>query len=287
MLNAYAVPLDAWIPLDQTSRLTGVVCGLWRDNGERSKRPKGRFRFYLDAVGVEAFRAMVEERFGPLEPDPGSVFNQQPRNLYGIQPQKQPGLNVAGLHVPVGRLSCGAMQELARLSRVYGCGEVRFTEDQNALIPGIPDHKLAAFSAEPFLQRYPLHPQSVAAGTVSCTGSNYCGFALTNTKDQAMATATALDEALDLPQEVKIHWTGCPNSCGQAYMGAIGLTGTKAKTDQGMVEAYDITLGGSQGSQPSLGELVRKRVPKTEVNAALKELLMEHCGATPKATAAT
>ena len=286
VLNAYAVPLNAWIPLDQACRMTGVVCGLWRDNGERSKRPRGRFRFYLDAVGVESFRAMVEERFGPLAPDPGSVFNQQPRNLYGIQPQKQPGLNVAGLHVPVGRLSCGAMQELARLSRFYGCGEVRFTEDQNALIPGIPDHRLEAFRGEPFLQRYPLHPQGVAAGTVSCTGSNYCGFALTNTKDQAMATATALDEALDLPQEVKIHWTGCPNSCGQAYMGAIGLTGTKAKTAEGMVEAYDITLGGSQGSQPSLGELVRKRVPKTEVNAALKDLLMEHYGATPKAAAA-
>jgi len=64
---------------------------------------------------------------------------------------------------------------------------------------------------------------------VSCTGNTYCSFALTNTKDQALAAAEELDRELELPEELKIHWTGCPNTCGQAYMGAIGLTGTKAR----------------------------------------------------------
>ena len=281
-MNAYAIPLNAWIPLDDACRMTGVVCGIWRDNGERNKRPKGRFRFYLDAVGLDRFRAMVEDRFGPLESDPGSVFNHTPRKLYGVIPQKQAGLNVVGLHVPVGRLTSRSMQELARLSLVHGGGEVRFTEEQNALIPDVADQNVQALLAEPLLQQFPITPDTVAAGTVSCTGSTYCGFALTNTKDQALATSAALDAELNLPDEVKIHWTGCPNSCGQAYMGAIGLTGAKAKTAEGMVEGYDITLGGRQGPEPTLGERVRKGVPAAEVNNVLKELLIEHFGATSK-----
>lgn len=281
-LNAYAIPLNAWIPLDDACRMTGVVCGIWRDNGERSKRPKGRFRFYLDAVGLDRFRAMVEERYGPLQPDPGSVFNHVPRKLFGVMPQKQAGLNVVGLHVPVGRLTSRSMQELARLALVHGCGEVRFTEDQNALLPGVADDNVEALLAEPLLQQFPVTPHAVAAGTVSCTGSTYCGFALTNTKDQALETSAVLDAELNLPEEVKIHWTGCPNSCAQAYMGGIGLTGAKAKTAEGIVDGYDITVGGSQGPDPALGELVRKRVPSAAVKDVLKELLIEHYGATAR-----
>ena len=67
---------------------------------------------------------------------------------------------------------------------------------------------------------------------MSCTGNTYCSFGLTNTKDQALKIAQELDQELNLPEEVKIHWTGCPNTCGQAFMGAIGLTGTKAKKQQ-------------------------------------------------------
>jgi len=107
---------------------------------------------------------------------------------------------------------------------------------------------------------------------------------LTNTKDQALKAATELDKELDLPAHLKIHWTGCPNTCGQAYMGAIGLTGTKAKNSEGVMgEAYTLTLGGSQGPNPSVGELHRKGIPADEIKDVLKQVLVDKFGATPKA----
>jgi ferredoxin-nitrite reductase len=128
-----------------------------------------------------------------------------------------------------------------------------------------------------------MQPSHLAAGTVSCTGNTYCSFALTNTKDQALAAAEELDRELELPEELKIHWTGCPNTCGQAYMGAIGLTGTKARTPEGeMGEGYDITIGGSQGANPQVGQLHRKAVPASAVKHVLKEVLIEHFGAKPR-----
>ena len=282
-MNAYAVPLNAWVKPDQICAITAAVIKIWRDNGERDKRPKGRFRLYLDQVGLEAFRAMVEERFGPLTPDPGSVFDGQPRSHYGIHPQKQEGLHYAGLHVPVGRLKADDFQDLASIAERHGDGEVRLTEDQNVIFSGIATASLEAFQAEPLLQRFVLEPSHLAAGTVSCTGNTYCSFALTNTKDQALAAAAELDRELDLPEELKIHWTGCPNTCGQSYMGAIGLTGTKTRMPEGgMGEGYDITIGGSQGANPQVGQLYRKGVPASEVRSVLKDVLIERFGARPR-----
>jgi ferredoxin-nitrite reductase len=118
---------------------------------------------------------------------------------------------------------------------------------------------------------------------VSCTGSTYCGFALTNTKDQALQVARALDAELDLPEELKIHWTGCPNSCGQAYMGAIGLTGTKAKNASGaMGEGYTLTLGGSQGADPQIGSVAEKAIPAEQIQSVLRQVLIDRFGARPR-----
>ena len=282
-MNSYAVPMNAWVKPDEICRLTDVIIRLWRDNGERNTRPKGRFRLYLDKVGHDTFREQVEAEFGPLTPDPGSVFDTTPRSHYGIHPQKQDKLFYAGLHVPVGRLTGQDLQDLATISLKHGDGEVRLTEDQNVIIVGLSDDRIDDFRKEPLLERFPLEPGTIAAGTVSCTGNTYCGFALTNTKDQALAAAEQLDRELNLPEELKIHWTGCPNTCGQAYMGAIGLTGTKAKNSEGVTgEAYTLTLGGSQGPDPSVGELHRKGIPADEIKTVLKEILIERFGATPK-----
>ena len=283
-INAYAIPLDAWVKPEEICKMTDAVIRLWRDNGERDKRPKGRFRFYLDQVGLDEFRKKVEGLFGPLVSDPGSVFDSSPRSHYGIHPQKQEGLSYAGLHVPVGRLKASDLQDLATASLNYGNGEVRLTEEQNAIIVGISNDKIESFKSDPLLKRFPIEPKNVSAGTVSCTGNTYCGFALTNTKDTAQMVAEKLDAELNLPKHVKIQWTGCPNNCGQADMGSIGLTGTKAKNSEGVMgEGYTMTLGGSQGQNPKLGEIHQKAIPADEIEDALKAVLIEKFGATPKA----
>ena len=283
-INAYAIPLNAWVKPNEICKMTDVVIRLWRDNGERDKRPKGRFRFLLDQIGLDVFRSQVEDLFGILTPDPGSVFNNTPRSYYGIHPQKQEGFSFAGLHVPVGRLRAQDLQDLATVSLNYGNGEIRLTEDQNVIIVGISHDNISSLQSDPILQRFPLEPGAISAGTVSCTGNTYCGFALTNTKDQSLKAAEELDRELNLPEEVKIHWTGCPNTCGQAYMGAIGLTGTKAKNSEGVMgEGYTMTIGGSQGQNPTLGEIHRKAIPAEEIKSVLKEVLIEQFGATPKA----
>ena len=283
VLNDYAIPLNAWIKEDEICKLTQIILTIWRDNGERSARPKGRFRSYLNQIGIEKFRTLVEEEFGELKKDPGSNFNRKPRSLFGIHNQKQAGKYYAGIHIPVGRLTSNDLQDLSDLIKNYGSGELRITEDQNIIIIDIPEEQLFNFKNENLLKKFPLNPNKVSAGTVSCTGNTYCGFALVNTKDQALKISKQLDKDLILPEELKIHWTGCPNSCGQAYMGAIGLTGKKAKDQNGKtVEAFDISIGGSQGPVNKVGSLNKKSVPINELKDTLKQLLIDHYKALPR-----
>ena len=275
VLNDYAIPLNVWITEDQICEVTQSIITLWRDNGERSTRTKGRFRLYLNKIGVEKFRNLLEEKLGKLKEDPGSDFTIKPRTFFGINRQKQKGKYYAGIHIPVGRLSASDLQDLSDILRSYGNGDVRLTEDQNIIITNISEEKLFDFKKEAFLERFTLRPSNISAGTVSCTGNKYCGFALVNTKDQALKISKELENELTLPEEIKIHWTGCPNSCGQAYMGAIGLTGKKAKNEKGeTVEAFDISIGGEQGPINKIGKLEKKSVPSEKLKETLKEILI-------------
>ena len=279
-LNDYAIPLNAWIKSNEISKVTGIILSIWRDHGERYTRPKGRFRFFLNNFGVEEFRKEVEKHFGKLDEDPGSTFSEKPRSIFGINNQKQKGLFYAGIHIPVGRLRAEDLQELAEISIKYGGSKIRLTEDQNIILEGISEENITEFKSQEIFHKFSLYPKEISAGTVSCTGNSYCGFALTNTKDTALEITKALENELNLNKELKIHWTGCPNSCGQAYMGAIGLTGKKAKNAEGKtVEAYDISIGGSQGKNHKIASLKYKSISKDNLKDQLKEILIEEYGA--------
>ena len=161
--------------------------------------------------------------------------------------------------------------------------KVRFTEAQNVLIPGVPTDQIGALLAEPLLQRLRPEPGPLEAEAVSCTGNRYCSFDLIPTKTTAQAVVAELERRLELPEAVRSHWTGCPNACGQPYMGEIGLMGAKARHDGEMVEAAKIFLGGSMGSDPQLAALHHKGVPLTQLADVLEDLLVERFGARRKA----
>jgi len=281
-LNDYAVPLDVWIKKDQISNLTGVIISIWRDNGERQKRQRGRFRYYLNEIGIPAFRELVQKRFGPLTHDPGSSFSEKPRSIFGVNPQKQENLYYAGIHIPVGRLNSEDLQDIATVSITYGSGEIRLTEDQNIIIINIPANKLNDFKNDILFNRFSINPNPISAGTIACTGKTYCSFAQVSTKENASKIVKELESEIELPEEVKIHWTGCPNSCAQAYMGAIGLTGTKAKNSAGiMVDAFNISIGGEQGENKKIGEIKYKGVVVDNLKDKLKSILIENYSAKP------
>lgn len=276
-----AIPLNAWVSPEEVVALSRAILEVYRDHGLRANRQKARLMWLIDEWGIEKFRAEVEKRLGKslLPAAAKDEIDWEKRDHIGIYAQKQPGLNYVGLHIPVGRLYAGDMFEIARLAQVYGSGEIRLTIEQNVIIPNIPGSRLTTFLTEPLLERFSVNPGNLARSLVSCTGAQFCNFALIETKNRALAVVAALEAELILTHPVRIHWTGCPNSCGQPQVAEIGLMGTKIRKNGKTLEGVDIYMGGKVGKDAHLGTCVTKGVACEDLQPILRELLIEHFGA--------
>lgn len=201
------------------------------------------------------------------------------RDHIGVYPQKQASLNYVGLCVPIGRLYAPEMFEIARLAEVYGNGEMRLTVEQNFIIPNIPDSRLEAFLQEPVLEKFSIAPTPLVRSLISCTGAQFCNFALIETKNRALAMIKELETELELTRPIRVHWTGCPNSCGQPQVADIGLMGTKVRKDGKAAEGVDLYMGGKVGKAAHLGECVQKGIPCDDLKPVLRDLMIERFGA--------
>ncbi|MEM9803799.1 MAG: ferredoxin--nitrite reductase [Cyanobacteria bacterium P01_D01_bin.56] len=281
-----AIPLGVWVPSEEEDvvELCRAILTVYRDNGSRGNRQKTRMMWLIDEWGMEKFRAEVEKSVGkPLAKAPlEDAIDSNKRDHVGVFQQKQEGLNYIGLHVPVGRLKAEQMMDLARVAEVYGNGDLRLTVEQNVIVTNVPDNRLAIFLAEPIVQTFPIQPSPLVRSLVSCTGAQFCNFALVETKMQSLALARRLDAELDVPEPVRVHWTGCPNSCGQPQVAQIGMMGTKARKNGKMVPAVDIYMGGTVGKDAHLGERVMQKVPCEDLPGVVRNLLTENFGATLK-----
>lgn len=280
-----AIPINVWVrPNQEVVDLCRGILEVYRDNGLRANRQKSRLMWLIDEWGIEEFRTRVANHLGyPLataaEKD---AIDWEKRDHLGVFPQKQEGLSYIGLCIPVGRLFADDMLDLARIAEVYGSGELRLTVEQNVIIPNIAAENIATLLTEPLLAKFTPNPTPLQRALVSCTGAQFCNFALIETKNKAVDLIRQLDAELNIPRGVRIHWTGCPNSCGQPQVADIGLMGTKARKDGKTVEGVDLYMGGKVGKDAHLGSCVQKGIPCEDLKSLLTSILIEQFGATPK-----
>ena len=280
-----AVPLNVWVtPDDDVVDISRAILEVFRDHGSRANRQKSRMMYLIKDWGIEKFRAAIEAQMGRSLQTAAQKdeLDWDKRDHLGVFAQKQPGLNYVGLHIPIGRLYAQDMFDLARMAEVYGSSEIRLTVEQNLLIPYIPDSSLEAFLAEPILEKFLTNPAPLERSLVSCTGSQFCGFALIETKNRALAMIRELEAELELTRPVRIHWTGCPNSCGQPQVADIGLMGTKVRKDGKSVEGVDLYMGGKVGKDAHLGERVQKNIACDDLMPVLRKILVNNFEAKPR-----
>lgn len=279
-----AIPLNAWVAPGDVVAVCKAVLLVYRDHGLRANRQKARLMWLIDEWGLEKFRAAVEQQLGFTLPAAAAKDEilWDKRDHIGIYAQKQSGLSYIGLHVPIGRLYAAEMFDLARLAEVYGSGELRLTVEQNLIIPNVPDSRVAALLQEPLTQKFSVTPSPLEKGLVSCTGAQFCNFALIETKNRALAMIQELEAELQVDRPVRIHWTGCPNSCGQPQVADIGLMGTKVRKNGQAVEGVDIYLGGQVGKHAQLGNCAMKGVACEDLKPVLRDLLVQRFGAHPR-----
>jgi sulfite reductase (ferredoxin) len=271
--------LDAFIPWHQALAVVKGVAEIFRDSDVlRQNREKARLKFLFLQHGwtAERFQAELEQRLGEkLEP---GVPEIAPEDIYrdhvGIHPQKQDGFAYVGIAVLRGRVQAAQLRALAALALRYGSGDLRTTGMQNLLVLNVPRPRAEELGREVEGLGLRLEGSPFWRGTIACTGSEFCKIALTETKGFARHLVDDLEARLPgFEQHLKIHVTGCPNSCGQHWIADIGLEGKKTKVDGQMVDAYYFCVGGAVGAHQATARPVGYRTAATEVPAAIERLL--------------
>jgi len=274
--------LNAFVRWNQVIPVVKGIAEIFRDADQlRENRERARLKFLFLRHGWTArdFQDQLESRLGfPLDP---AVEETPPDDVYrdhvGIHPQKQPGLFYIGAAVLRGRITAEQMRAAAELADQCAGGELRTTNMQNLLIVNVPQQNTATLARE--LDAIGLRPGGSAfwRGAIACSGSEFCKLAITETKSFSRWLVEELEERLPgFEQHLKLHVTGCPNSCGQHWIADIGIEGKKIKSGERLLDAYYFCLGGAVGLHQSIARPIGYRCLASEVPEAIERLLQHY-----------
>jgi sulfite reductase (ferredoxin) len=274
-----AVRLPAFVPQDKAFDAVQAVLEVFRDSDVlRESRTSARIKYLFMKNGWTAERMLeaVEERLGYRfdRADEGPVAEDVYRDHVGVHRQKQDGLSYVGATILNGRLSSAQMFALAELSERFGDGHLRTTIGQNILIVNVPNAKTQELVREIVALGLEVEPTVFFRGAVACTGTEFCKLAIAETKGFNKWLVSELEERVpEFDQQIRLHVTGCTNSCGQSWIADLGLEGKKIKKDGKMVDAFYFCVGGAVGEYAGIARQIGYRAAAEDCPEAIERLL--------------
>jgi sulfite reductase (ferredoxin) len=274
--------LNAFVKQQQVLPVLRGIAEIFRDSDvlrENRERARLKFLFLKHGWTAQSFQEELEGRLGfRLEP---AADEQPPNDLYrdhvGIHPQRQAGYFYVGAAVLRGRISAEQMQVAADLSERFAGGQLRTTNMQNLLIANVERHHVESLAKHLDAAGLPAQGSSFWRGAVACSGSEFCKLAITETKNFSRWLVEELEERLPgFEQHLRLHVTGCPNSCGQHWIADLGIEGKKIKVGDRMEDAYYFCVGGAVGLHQSIARPVGYRCLATDVPDAIERLLRRY-----------
>ncbi|MFT5482936.1 MAG: sulfite reductase (NADPH) hemoprotein beta-component [Halieaceae bacterium] len=272
-----------------------AILRVYNKYGRRDNKYKARIKILVKAMGAESFRDKVEiewaaNKNGPAtltqeEIDRCKLFFTRPtykefdaaecEKLLAEQSEgdnqfkrwlehntvahRVNGYRIVNLSLKAtgyapGDISDKQLDAVADLADTYTLGEIRTTHQQNLVFSDVEQEKLYELWKK--LTAIGLATPNMGSLTdiICCPGGDFC--ALANAKSIPIAEAIQarfadLDYLYDLgPLDLNI--SGCMNACGHHHIGHIGILGVDKKG----AEFYQISIGGNQGKDASLGKIL-------------------------------
>ena len=302
-----ALLLADFVPMSEFLRVSEAVIRIFNAADELRKNIlKARLKFLVHRVGEEAFRELVEEELKkgwakespPLEellylddeeaddralpvapPSANGDRAEFERFLTAnVRPQLQSGYSAVEASVPQGDLTPEQFRGLAQILRDYGRERARTTPQQNVVLRWIPNECVYAVWRE--LDKLGLGAADAQEieDVVSCPGTDSCKLGITssmglNRAVQERVRSMAIDDPLT--RKMRIHMSGCPNSCGQHHIADLGFHGAAIKVGARQIPAYHMFVAGTyRTTEMRLGKLVpRVRIPAKRVPDAVERVL--------------
>ena len=285
--------LEDFVPESAIYDIAEAVKRVFDGHGNRKNRSKARLRYLVEQLGLERFRELYEAELrevratAPLlravggtrqrasAPAGASEWTSAWRER-NVRPQKQPGLFHVVVPLPLGDIHADALVGLADIVDAHGDGVLRASQTQNVSIRGVAEGELRALHDALSALGLAGTPAPVIRNTVSCAGAATCKLGMCLSRGLARALTERLEaEDLDLDEatDLNVHISGCPNSCGQHPIGAIGFFGAARRLDGRLVPHYAVRLGGRLGVGRTRLAEGKQFVPARNIPAFVTELL--------------
>ncbi|SEG23514.1 nitrite/sulfite reductase [Marinobacterium lutimaris] len=287
-----------------------AILRVYNLKGRRDNKYKARIKILVEAMGIDAFREEVEAEWANIRDSELGLTDAEIDRIKGFfQPfaydadaandtslqqklesdeafrvwyehnthnHKVPGYTAVVVSLkpqlqPAGDITDLQLEVVADLAEQYSFGQARSTHEQNLVLADVKNADLYAV-----WQKLAEHNMARAnIGTLTdmivCPGFDFCGLANAKTLNIAEQINTAFDDLdylYDLG-EIRLNMSGCINACGHHHVGAIGILGVDKKGE----DWYQITIGGSDREDASLGKVLGKAVAADDVAETLKKLL--------------
>ena len=287
-----------------------AIIRVYNIHGRRDNAYKARIKILVKALGIEDFKQQVEAEWLHLKDNPNTIseaelarvgqhfeampYENLPAHDAGfdsaiasnpafaawvkrcVHAHKQSGYRAVTLslkphgHAP-GDITSEQMAVVADLADAYSFGELRASHEQNLILADI---KLSDL--------FPLWEKARAAGLatpniglltdiICCPGGDFCSLA--NAKSIPIAEAIQMQfDNLDYLHDIgdlELNISGCMNACGHHHVGHIGILGV----DKDGSEWYQVTIGGKQGNDASIGSVIGPSFSADEMPGVVQRLI--------------
>jgi sulfite reductase (NADPH) hemoprotein beta-component len=300
-----------FLPWQHVLTYVESILRIYNQFGRRDNKFKARIKILVKALGIDEFRRLVEEDWASLKGGPGTLTGEEIERVAGfftdptyevltdndsslkefmvdnrnfsnwmthnVRPHRVPGYAIVVLSVKKpgnapGDVTHEQMDAVADLADRYSFGEMRITHKQNLVFADVKQADLIALWHELNKQELASPNIGMLTDIISCPGAEFC--TLANARSIPLSKLIAerfenLDFQYDIG-EISLNISGCMNACGQHHIGNIGITGVEKKNHE---EWYQISIGGAEGNNCSLGKILGPSLTFHQIPEAIDRIL--------------
>jgi sulfite reductase (NADPH) hemoprotein beta-component len=194
---------------------------------------------------------------------------------------KQPGYAIAVISLKphdgiAGDCTAEQMEAIAALADELSFGEVVVTHEQNLVLPHVEQSKLHGLF-ERLVEIGCATPNlGLLTNMIVCPGLDYCSLANARSIPVSQTIAKKFDDLDRLHDigQLDLNISGCINACGHHHVGHIGILGVNRHGE----EYYQVSLGGYQGNEASIGDILGPAFREDQVAEAVEKVIEVYLG---------